>query len=202
MLIGWAAIDSLKQEFPNVGKILGNEEKAQRLVDYWNDTMSALAEKVAQVPAAERKKVYYLSGADVTKANTGDWGRTWIETIGADFAVPETDLNGDVTVEKALEWDPDVIVVQGGNDLNERIRGRADTGDEGHQEQAGVLVPHRRLLGGTVPAPRQRWDFCGWRRRCIPTTCRTSIWKPETKAFFKEFYGYELSGEECRSFFE
>ena len=83
MLIGWAAIDSLKQEFLNVGKILGNEEKAQRLVDYWNDTMSALAEKVAQVPAAERKKVYYLSGADVTKANTGDWGRTWIETIGA-----------------------------------------------------------------------------------------------------------------------
>ena len=38
MLIGWAAIDSLKQEFLNVGKILGNEEKAQRLVDYWNDT--------------------------------------------------------------------------------------------------------------------------------------------------------------------
>lgn len=33
MLIGWAAIDTLKQEFLNVGKILGNEEKAQRLVD-------------------------------------------------------------------------------------------------------------------------------------------------------------------------
>ena len=64
MLIGWAAIDSLKQEFLNVGKILGNEEKAQRPVEYWNDTMSALAEKVAQVPAAERKKVYYLSGAE------------------------------------------------------------------------------------------------------------------------------------------
>lgn len=76
-------------------------------------------QKVAKIPAGDRKKVYYLSGADIAKANTSDWGRTWINVIGAEFAVPGTDLNGGVTVEKALEWDPDVIVVQGGSNLDE-----------------------------------------------------------------------------------
>ena len=71
------------------------------------------------MPDAERKSVYYISNATITKANTGDWGRTWIDGVGADFAVPETDLNGEVTVEKVLEWDPDVIIVQGGSDLND-----------------------------------------------------------------------------------
>ncbi len=119
MLIGWAAVDTLKQEFLNVGKIFDNEKKAQELVTYWDDMLGELERRVATIPEDERKKVYYLSGADITQANTGDWGRTWIDVIGADFAVPETDLNGDVSVEKALEWDPDLIVIQGGNDLNE-----------------------------------------------------------------------------------
>ena len=201
MLIGWAAIDSLKQEFLNVGKILGNEEKAQRLVDYWNDTMSALAEKVAQVPAAERKKVYYLSGADVTKANTGDWGRTWIETIGADFAVPETDLNGDVTVEKALEWDPDVIVVQGGNDLNELYAAE--------QIQEMKAIKNKQVFSCPIagfwwdrPSPEATLGFLWLAQTVYPDYMQDIDLEAETKAFFKEFYGYELSDEECRSFFE
>lgn len=201
MLIGWAAIDSLKQEFLNVGKILGNEEKAQRLVDYWNDTMSALAEKVAQVPAAKRKKVYYLSRADVTKANTGDWGRTWIETIGADFAVPETDLNGDVTVEKALEWDPDVIVVQGGNDLNELYAAE--------QIQEMKAIKNKQVFSCPIagfwwdrPSPEATLGFLWLAQTVYPDYMQDIDLEAETKAFFKEFYGYELSDEECRSFFE
>ena len=36
--------------------------------------------------------------------------------MSATFAVPEKDLNGDITPEKAMARDPDIIVVQGGSD--------------------------------------------------------------------------------------
>ena len=200
MLIGWAAIDTLKQEFLNVGKILGNEEKAQRLVDHWNATLDDLEKKVAKIPAGDRKKVYYLSGADITKANTGDWGRTWIDAIGADFAVPETDLNGDVTVEKALEWDPDVIVVQGGSNLDELYGAEQVQDLKAIKNKQVFSIP----IGGfwwDRPSPEATLGFLWLAQTVYPEYMGDVDLAAETKDFFKEFYGYDLSDDEYASFF-
>lgn len=53
---------------------------------------------------------------DIIRTNTGDWGRVWVDAVGATSAVPEEGPNGDVIPEKAMAWDPDIIVVQGGSD--------------------------------------------------------------------------------------
>lgn len=200
MLIGWAAIDTLKQEFLNVGKILGNEEKAQRLVDHWNATLGDLEKKVAKIPAGDRKKVYYLSGADITKANTGDWGRTWIDAIGADFAVPETDLNGDVTVEKALEWNPDIIVVQGGSNLDELYGAEQVQDLKAIKNKQVFSIP----IGGfwwDRPSPEATLGFLWLAQTVYPEYMGDIDLAAETKDFFKEFYGYDLSDDEYASFF-
>ena len=71
MLIGWAAVDSLKQEFLNVGHLFGNDE----LVAYWNEKMAQIAERVEKIPEEERTRtVYYLSSTNIIRTNTGDWG--------------------------------------------------------------------------------------------------------------------------------
>lgn len=90
MLISWAAVDSLKQEFLNVGHLFGNDERAEELVAYWNEKMAQIAERVEKILEEERTRtVYYLSSANITRANTGDWGRVWVDAVGATFAVPE-----------------------------------------------------------------------------------------------------------------
>ena len=200
MLIGWAAVDTLKQEFLNVGKILGSETKAQQLVDHWNRILGDLEKKVAKIPESNRKKVYYLSAAEITKANMGDWGRTWIDTIGADFAVPETDLTGSVTVEKALRWDPDVIVVQGGSNLNELY--------SAGQIQNLKAIKNKQVFSAPIagfwwdrPCPEATLGFLWLAQTVYPDYMKDIDLKAETKAFFKEFYGYELSDAEYQSFF-
>ena len=73
MLIGWAAVDKLKQEFLNLGTILGREAEARRLVDYWNEKLGWVETLVGRVPEEERKVVYY-TGKTITKASASDWG--------------------------------------------------------------------------------------------------------------------------------
>ena len=199
MLIGWAAIDTLKQEFLNVGQILGNEQKAQELVDYWDEKLNALNSHVAKVPQAERKKVYYLSAADITKASNGDWGRTWIEQIGAEFAVPEADLNGDVTVEQVMKWNPDVIVVQGGNDLNELYSNA--------QIQDLKAIKNKQIFSCPIggfwwdrPSPEATLGFQWLAKMVYPDYMEDVDIEQETKYFFKQFYGHDLSAEEFLSF--
>lgn len=200
MLIGWAAVDTLKQEFLNVGKIVGDEQKAEDLVAHWDRVLGGLAEKVAAIPESERKKVYYLSAPDVTKANLGDWGRTWVDTVGGVFAVPEADLNGDVTIEKALEWDPDVIVIQGGKDINAIY--------ESEQVQDMKAIKSKQVFSVPIagfwwdrPSPEATLGFLWLAQTVYPDYMADIDLKAETFAFFKEFYGYELTDEEYLSFF-
>ena len=200
MLIGWAAVDTLKQEFLNVGKILGNEDKAQALVAHWDRALNGLEEKVSAIPQDKRKKVYYISAANITKANRGDWGRTWIKTIGADFAVPEENLTGDVTVELVAKWDPDVIVMQGGNDLNELYNNDSIQDLKAVKEKQIYKVP----IGGfwwDRPSPEATLGFLWLAQTVYPEYMKDLDLKRETKAFFKEFYSYDLSDEEYNSFF-
>ena len=201
MLIGWAAVDTLKQEFRNVGHLFGNDERAEELVGWWDDMMAKIAERVERLPEDQRaRKVYYLGSPVITKANTGDWGRVWVDTIGATFAVPEADLNGDVTLEKALGWNPDVIVVQGGKDISEL------TDDPTVQDIAAVQngEVHSCPIGAfwwDRPSPEAPLGFLWLAQTVFPGYFDDIDLHQETVDFFKRFYGYDLPQEEYDSFF-
>ncbi|MEL7564256.1 MAG: ABC transporter substrate-binding protein [Dehalobacterium sp.] len=198
MLIGWAAIDTLKQEFLNIGRMLDNEDQAQALVQHWNDTLSGLAETLAKIPENERKKVYY-TGKTITKANAGDWGRAWIAGAGGIFAIPEN-VSGDISVEQVLQWNPDVIITQGGNgtaDLlgDDRIKDiKAIKNKEVYECPIGAFWWDR-------PSPEATLGFLWLAKTIYPEYTQDIDLKQQTKDFYKEFYNYDLSDEEYTSFF-
>lgn len=201
MLIGWAAVDTIKQEFLNVAHLFGNDERGEELVAYWDEKLGQIAERVEKLPEEERAKtVYYLSGADITKANKGDWGRTWIDTVGATFAVPETDLNGDVTPEMAIGWDPDVIVIQGGDDLNELLNEPKVQDMKAIQNGEVYSCP----IGGfwwDRPSPEAPLAFLWLAQTVHPGYFDDIDLEQETVDFFKRFYGYDLPHDEYETFF-
>ena len=201
MLIGWAAVDSLKQEFLNVSRLFGNEERGKELVAYWDEKMAQIAERVEKLPADLReRKVYYLSKPDITKANTGEWGRVWVDKIGATFAVPEADLNGDVTPEKALLWDPDVIVIQGGSDIQELLDEPSVQDMKAIQNGEVYSCP----IGGfwwDRPSAESPLGFLWLAQTVFPGYFDDIDLEQETVDFFKRFYEYDLPQDEYEAFF-
>lgn len=198
MLIGWAGVDSLKQEFLNVGQMLNNDKKAEALVKHWNDTLSDLDKIVSKIPESEKKTVYY-TGKVITKANAGAWGREWIKGAGGVFAVPE-DVTGDISVEQVMEWNPDVVITQGGN-------GTADLlGDARIQDMNAIKnnEVYECPIGGfwwDRPSPESTLGFLWLAKTLYPEYTKDIDLKKETKDFYKEFYEYDLSDEEYASFF-
>lgn len=198
MLIGWADIDTLKQEFLNVGLILGNEEKAQELVDYWDEKIAMVEDAVSKVPEDQVKVVYYC-GEEITSANTTGWTWPLIETSGGISAVPEG-VKGDVTVEDVLKWDPDVIITQGKTNTDtlrqdERIQNMtAITEDQVYQCPIGAFWWDR-------PSPESPLAFMWLAKTLYPEYTEQIDLEQETKDFFQKFYQYELSDEEYDSFF-
>lgn len=198
MLIGWADIDTLKQEFLNVGTILGNEETAQKLVDYWDEKIEMVKEAVSQVPEDQRKVVYYC-GSEITKANTSGWTWPLIETSGGISALPEGS-KGDINVEDVLKWNPDVIITQGNTDISglmadERISELAAIADgKVYQCPIGAFWWDR-------PSPESPLAFMWLAKTLYPDYTQDIDLKAETCAFFEEFYHYALSDAEYDSFF-
>ena len=198
MWIGWAAIDTLKQEFLNIGTIMGNEAQARKLVAYWDEKLAALDKILAKVPESERKKVYY-TGADITKANTSDWAWTFIEEAGGVSAIKKG-TTGAVNVEVILDSDPDVIVTQGGNGTagilqDQRIQSLKAVKNKGVYECPIAAFWWDR------PSPEAPLGFMWLAQTLYPEYTKEIDLKKETKDFFSEFYNYELSDEEYASFF-
>lgn len=198
MLIGWAAVDTLKQEFLNIGRMFNNEKKAQELVKHWDDTLANLDSMLAKVPENKRKKVYY-TGKGITKANTGDWGRSWIKGSGGIFAVPEN-IDGEISVEQVLEWNPDVIITQGGNGTSDLL------GDGRIQDIKAIKNKevYECPIGGfwwDRPSPEATLGFLWLAKTLYPEYTQDIDLKNETKNFYKEFYKYDLSDAEYESFF-
>ncbi len=198
MLIGWAAVDTLKQEFLNIGAMLHNESQAKALVKHWDETLADLNKVLEKIPENERKKVYY-TGKVITKANNGDWGRSWIVGSGGICAVPDN-LSGDISVEQVMEWNPDVIITQGGN-------GTADLlGDNRIQDINAIKNKqvYECPIGGfwwDRPSPEATMGFLWLAKTLYPEYTQDIDLKQETKDFYKEFYKYELSDEEYEAFF-
>ena len=179
----------------------GNDECAEELVAYWNEKMAQIAERVEKIPEEERTRtVYYLSSANITRVNTGDWGRVWVDAVSATSAVPEEGPNGDVIPEKAMAWAPNVIVVQGGSDPSALLD------DPTLQDMKAIQADevHSCPIGGSWwdrLSPETPLGFLWLAQTVFPGYFDDINLEQETIDFFKRFYSYDLPQDEYEAFF-
>lgn len=198
MWIGWATIDTLKQEFLNIGTIMGNEAQAKKLVAYWDEKLDMIEKMVAKVPESERKVVYY-TGTNITKANTSDWAWTFIEEAGGVSAIKKG-TTGEVNVEVILAANPDVIVTQGGNGITGIVQDERVKTLTAIKNKAVYECPIGAFWWDR-PSPEAPLGFMWLAQTLYPEYTKDLDLKKETKYFFSEFYNYDLSDEEYESFF-
>jgi iron complex transport system substrate-binding protein len=101
--------DSIRQ----MGRIAGEEKRAEALARYTQDAVSDIARRVAKIPASQRPRVYYGRGPQ--GLNTGLAGSINVESIeqlGAVNVAAEMGKGGlvQVSVEQVLRWNPDVVI--------------------------------------------------------------------------------------------
>jgi len=108
--------DAIPDSITKMGEILGVEEQAQKLIDYYNEAVEYVASVLVNISEEEKVTVYYAEGDG--GLSTDPSGSQHTELIdfcgGLNVAVVE-DQTGygmtSVSMEQILIWNPDIIII-------------------------------------------------------------------------------------------
>ena len=106
------------QSLELAGKILGKSERAQKVIDFIKGIKSELKQRASNITERDRSSVYvgglgYKGSHGITSTQTNYPG---FKLLDAHNAAGELQQQGHISVskEKLLQWDPDVIFIDGG----------------------------------------------------------------------------------------
>lgn len=187
MLIGWADIDTLKNEFLQMGTLLGNEKKAKELVNYWDDKIAYINKMLAKVPEDKKMRVLYASKGLKSVSGKNVWGDSLIAVAGGVNVAADISESREVSIEQIMTWDPDVIILQkGGNAVGELKKDTrlsdldAIKNGRVHQVPIGAFWWDR-------PSPEAPLGFMWLATILYPEHTKDIDLKKETKEFLKLF---------------
>jgi iron complex transport system substrate-binding protein len=103
---------AIPRSYELMGELLGQVERARELAKFAEDTLRTVAGRVAQVPAAQRPRVYYARGpAGLETALGGSINIESLDVMGVRLVSADTPGGlATVSVEQVLAWDPEVII--------------------------------------------------------------------------------------------
>jgi iron complex transport system substrate-binding protein len=102
---------ALPLAYQKLGKLIARQSEAEDLAGYTRRTLAAITERVADVPAEQRPRVYYARGPrGLVTGLGGSINVETIELIGRNVAGGTSGGLANVSIEQVLLWNPDVIV--------------------------------------------------------------------------------------------
>jgi iron complex transport system substrate-binding protein len=185
-----------EQSFRLMGKVLGNEEEANELADYWNNSIKKVTDITSTIPENQSVKVYYAShdgplstvGPLTVMSSIIDLsgGVDLYDTNISLTSAQKVDEHIVVNIEQVLLWNPDVIIT--------KTETEKDTILNDTQWQSINAVKN----GKVYAAPR--WESLDgiqsimglmWTAEKLHPDKVAFDFNNETRAFYSEFYLYD-----------
>ena len=192
--------DEFLEAVIKTGELFGDaaKAKAEAWADYYRSNIELVAERIKDIPEADRPTVYYVGGKTPYNTSVKGNGLEFVTNAGGIFAAAE--VLGDsreITAEQLLELDPDVIIVGTNN--------RA-AGYDALMSDAALAALTAVKDGAVYKTPQGTlpWDTYGpeqamavlWMAKTLyPDLFEDIDLKAEMTDFYKTFYDYDLSDE-------
>ncbi len=183
-----------------IAKALGTSEKATKYNKYYRDRMEAVEKQLAHVPSAQRVKVYHSVNEATRTDIAGSLSSEWLKAAGAinvalTGKVKKMEGKYFASLEQILLWNPEVILV---NDI-----GVVDYILNNKQWAPLKAVQNKRVYH--LPSGVSRWGHPSspetplvimWTAKTLYPEYFTELdMVGETRYFYQEFFGMELSDE-------
>jgi len=183
--------------------VLGKEDKAKELADYYLDAYNTSLEIGAGIE--EKTNIYYAYLDDgLTTEFAGSPNAELIELIGAEN-IAKTDgkeTSGEVTIEQVLEWNPQVILVGHKGAAVSKAYELIKTDElwaetDAVKNEMIVSVPRFPFNWFDRPPSVNRIIGIKWLGNLLYPEIYEYDMTEEVKEFFSLYYGCELSDEEA-----
>lgn len=185
-----------------LGKVCGAEEKAQKLIDYYQSSVDR-SRRLSDSISAEDRKTAIVMGSSIGKVADGSMLQgKMLETAGAVNCAADlkaTELWPTAGAEQIFKWDPDFIFISGSESS-------VYTADDIYKDPAWSelkAVKNRHVV--VIPSERDSWEFPGV-ISVLGIDYMMSVMYPElmsekdlednVSAFYELAYGRSFSREE------
>ena len=194
-------LDDLKKDLLLVGQVLGKEDEAEKLTDYHTEVENYFIDKKAKLDTVTKKKVLYLQNSKLSVAGAKNSNNYLLQLTGGTNVASGLDKKwSEVNMEQILEWNPEIIYLSNFDEtMPEDLYQNKIEGQDWSNIDA---VKNHRVY--KTPVGILRYDA-----PCVETPLMLkwmgSIQQPELfkdydirkdlKAFYKEFFSYDLTDE-------
>ncbi len=193
--------DGIKKTHQLIGDVLGEEDRAEELVSYYNEKVNYITDKTSRIPEDEKARVYFAGGGPKGGSVLTTVGKKfiWHDNIhvagGINVAENLTGYFNTVSIEQVIRWDPEVIITGRAEGASEDILSDPKWRDIRAVRNGRVyVIPYYTHTWGY---PTSEWIIgTMWLAdRLYPETVELDM-TVETKEFYSKFFRCDLSDEE------
>ncbi len=186
-----------------LGKVLGEQEKANKLTNYYNKVSKQVNDVVATIPENEKKKVYYARNPNgLTSFAPGDQHTNLINICGGKNVVQAPVSKGGmgVSMELILQWNPDVIITSDPQFYNSVYSNSQWQTINAVKNREVYLVPQSPFNWFEDPPGANTIIGIPWTAKVLyPDKFKNMDLKGLTKEFYSDFYHYNLTDEQVNN---
>lgn len=198
-------VEKITESITFMGEILGEQEKAQDLVNFDKHYVDLVKERASKISDSDKKEVYYAEGNDGLQTNPSSSSHgQLIELVGGKNVADEMDQGNtssgfQVSIEQVLAWNPDIIITTDQNFYN-------NVYSDSQWAQIDAVKNHEVYL--SPQSPFKWFDRPSGANIIIGVPWTAKVIYPEqyqdldmvniTQEFYSEFYHWDLSNDDAK----
>lgn len=205
------SLETLNQWILTLSEVFGEKSAVyDKVKAYGEDALSRVTERVSTIE--EKEDVFFLfqyTAESMLSAGNPSFGSRWAEAIGANFVVKEkTEANSlAVNMEQVYAWNPSVIFVTNFTTASAEDIRNSTIGSYNWSAVEAVkngrvykmpLGMYRSYTSGVDSPITLLWLA----KACYPDAFTDVDITAETKAYYKDVFGVDLTDEQANSIFD
>lgn len=202
------SMEEMLQAIKLGGEILGANDRAKKLIDYGQTAINKVKKSVHALGDRQKVKVYLAQGRDGLRTECANRLRSQIIDLAGGINVHQCDPNrqssrrDNITMEKLLSYDPDVIFVRQLNFFNTYKNNKLWKDLRAVKEGRVYLVPSSPFSWTGRPPSLMRLLGMQWmHKRLYPDHFDIDL-NAEIKFFYENFLHVKLSDEDIQTLYK
>lgn len=205
------AIETLNYWIMLLSEIFPDNDRTEAVAKYSKDIYELVHERVAEIPEEERERVFFLfkySDTEMQTSGENFFGQFWAEAIGAVNVAEEITTDNQVTVnmEQVYAWNPSTIYITNftaaqPEDLYTNAIGNYDWSAIDAVQNEKVFKMPLGMYRSYTPGADTPVTLLWFAKTTYPELFEDIDIIQETKDYYKEVFGVELTDAQAASIF-
>ena len=206
------AIETLNQWIGLLSEIFPDNDKTEVVAKHSDEIYNMVQERVADIPEEERERVFFLfkySDTDMETSGSKFFGQFWADAVGAVNVAEEitTDNQVAANMEQVYKWNPTIIFITNfaaaqPDDLYNNTIGNYDWSAVDAVKNQKVYKMPLGMYRSYTPGADTPVTLLWFAKNTYPELFEDIDMIQETKDYYKEVFGVELTDDQASAIFE